>query len=104
MFHIAIINFDICLGKKPEDEQSHRDRITIEKAFVKEINNDPDLNFNDIFNNYVEVKYVKYFLNPVSLQGGVKVIESGNFKVSHLSKNSPNHDSDKLGLKVSKSK
>ena len=92
------------LGKKPEDEQSHRDRIIIEKAFVKEINNDPDLNFNDIFNNYVEVKYVKYFLNPVSLQGGVKVIESGNFKVSHLSKNSPNHDSDKLGLKVSKSK
>jgi len=92
------------LGKKPEDEQSHRDRIAIEKAFVKEMNNDPNLNFNDIFNNYVEVKYVKYFLNSNSLQGEHSVIDSGNFNVSHLSKNSPNHDSDKLGLKVSKAK
>lgn len=92
------------LGRGPEDEESHRDRINIEKAFVKEINNDPELNFNEIFNNYVEVKYVKYYLDTDKLQGVTSVIDSGNFQVSHLSKNSPNHDSDKLGLKVSKVK
>jgi len=92
------------LGRGPEDEESHRDRIAIEKAFVKELNNDPELDFNEIFNNYVEVKYVKYYLDPNTLQGVTSVIDSGNFHVSHLSKNSPNHDSDKLGLKVSKVK
>ncbi len=86
------------LGRAPEDEQSHRERIAIEKAFVKEINNDPEFNFNEAFNNYVEVKYVKYYLDTASLQGVTSVIDSGNFKVVHASKNSPNHDSDKLGL------
>ena len=73
-------------------------------SFVKEINNDPEFNFNEAFNNYVEVKYVKYYLDTASLQGVTSVIDSGNFNVVHASKNSPNHDSDKLGLKVSKSK
>ena len=92
------------LGRAPEDEQSHRERIAIEKAFVKEINNDPEFSFNEAFNNYVEVKYVKYYLDTTALQGVTSVIDSGNFNVVHASKNSPNHDSDKLGLKVSKSK
>lgn len=92
------------LGRGPDDEQSHRDRIAIEKDFVKELNNNPDFNFNEIFNNYVEVKYVKYYLDSTSLQGVTSVIDSGNFHVSHLSKNSPNHDSDKLGLSVKKVK
>ena len=92
------------LGRAPEDEQSHRDRIAIEKDFVKELNNDAEFNFNEIFNNYVEVKYVKYYLDTNSLEGVTSVIDNGNFHVTHLSKNSPNHDSDKLGLKVSKVK
>ena len=33
------------------------------KDFVKEINANPELNFNELFNNYVQVKYVKYNLN-----------------------------------------
>ena len=92
------------LGKKPEDEQSHVERVIIEKEFVKEINKNPDFNFTEIFNNYVAVKYVKYFLNEETLQGEYRILDSGNFSVSHKTKNSPNHDSDKLGLSVGKAK
>ncbi len=93
------------LGKKPEDEQSHRDRISIEKDFVKYINTEkPELDFNAIFNQYVAVKYVKYDMNRNTLDASYFVIDSGKFKVKHKSKNSTNHDSDKLGLDVGKIK
>lgn len=92
------------IGKRPEDRQAHADRIAIEKAFVKDLNVDPDLNFNELFNNYVQVKYVKYFLDPKDLKGKTRLIDAGNFNVKHHSKNSPGHDSDKLGLAVSKAK
>jgi hypothetical protein len=90
------------LGNTPEDRQSHADRIAIEREFVKELNNNPDLDFTEIFNNYVHVKYVKYYLDPVTLQGVIRVIESGQFKTKHQTKNSPGHDADKLGLGVLK--
>ena len=92
------------IGKRPEDRQAHADRISIEKDLVKDLNADPSFNFNDLFNNYVEVRYIKYFLDPKDLKGKFKVIESGNFNVKHHSKNSPGHDSDKLGLQVTKAK
>lgn len=92
------------IGTKPEDRQAHADRIAIEKAFVKDLNTDPEFNFNELFNNYVEVKYVKYFLDPKDLKGKTRLIDAGNFNVKHHSKNSPGHDSDKLGLAVSKAK
>lgn len=92
------------IGTRPEDRQAHADRIAIEKAFVKDLNDDPEFNFNELFNNYVEVKYVKYFLDPKDLKGKTRLIDAGNFNVKHHSKNSPGHDSDKLGLAVSKAK
>lgn len=92
------------LNKGPEGRQSHADRIAIEKDLVKELNNNPELNFNDLFNNYVQVKYIKYRLNENTLQGEYNEIVSGEFNIRHQSKNSPGHDSDKLGLAVSKSK
>tara|TARA_R110001592_G_scaffold150123_1_gene375778 strand:- start:4242 stop:5489 length:1248 start_codon:yes stop_codon:yes gene_type:complete len=92
------------IGSTPEDRQAHADRIAIEKAFVKDINNDTDLNFNELFNNFVQVKYIKYRLNDQTLKGEFSEIVSGEFNVKHHSKNSPGHDSDKLGLAVSKAK
>ena len=93
------------LGKTPDDTQSHVDRIAIERNFVKYLNtNKPELDFNEIFNQYVAVKYVKYDIDKKTLEPSYFVIDSGNFKVKHKSKNTPNHDSDKLGLDVSKLK
>jgi len=92
------------LGNRPEDRQAHADRIAIEKAFVKDLNIDTDLNFNELFNNFVQVKYIKYRLNDKTLKGEFSEIVSGEFNVKHHSKNSPGHDSDKLGLAVSKAK
>ena len=92
------------IGIRPEDREAHADRIAIEKAFVKDLNADPEFNFNELFNNFVEVKYVKYFLDPKDLKGKTRLIDAGNFNVKHHSKNSPGHDSDKLGLAVSKAK
>ena len=92
------------IGRRPDDRQAHADRIAIEKAFVKDINIDTDLNFNELFNNFVQVKYIKYRLNDQTLKGEFSEIVSGEFNVKHHSKNSPGHDSDKLGLAVSKAK
>ncbi len=92
------------LNSAPSDIEAHADRIIIEKDFIKKLNNNPEFNFNELFNNHVQVKYVKYNLNPKTLEAEVYVIESGNFNVKHLSKNSKGHDADKLGLAVSKVK
>lgn len=92
------------LNRGPEGRESHADRIKIEKEFIKDINKDPELNFNELFNNYVEVKYIKYKLDEKNLKGIYSEIVSGNFNVKHHSKNSAGHDSDKLGLAVSKAK
>ena len=97
-------NLDYHPNTRDGDEQSHVERVIIEKEFVKELNKNPDFNFTEIFNNYVAVKYVKYFLNEETLQGEYRILDSGNFSVSHRTKNSPNHDSDKLGLSVGKAK
>ena len=78
------------------DREGHQARIEIEKNIIKELNN--KVNYTDLFNQYVDVKYVKYILNPSSLDQDVKLIESGNFKVRLHSKNSAGHDSDKIGL------
>jgi len=60
------------LGNKPSDRAAHADRIVIEKDFVsKELNTNPELDFNTLFNNYVQVKYVKYNLNPKTLKAEI---------------------------------
>ena len=78
------------------DREGHKARIEIEKNIIKELNSKFD--YTDLFNQYVDVKYVKYYLTPSPLKQDVKLIESGNFKVRLHSKNSSGHDSDKIGL------
>jgi hypothetical protein len=90
------------LINNPYDEQAHRERIALEKKLIKELNANPAYNFNDLFNEYILIKYVKYQLNPNTLEDGFETIDTGNFNVFLSSKNSPNHDSDKIGLAVSK--
>ena len=80
------------------DREGHQARIEIEKNIIKELNS--KFNFTDLFNQYVDVKYVKYYLIIPSLEQDVKLIEGGNFRVRLKSKNSPGHDSDKIGLEV----
>ena len=80
------------------DREGHRDRIEIEKNIIKELNS--KFNYTDLFNQYVDVKYVKYYLIVPPLEQDVKLIEGGNFRVRLKSKNSPGHDSDKIGLEV----
>ena len=80
------------------DREGHRDRIEIEKNIIKELNS--KFNYTDLFNQYVDVKYVKYYLIVPSLEQDVKLIEGGNFRVRLKSKNRPGHDSDKIGLEV----
>ena len=88
----------------PYDVEAHAGRIALEKKLIKELNADPKYSFNDLFNEYVAVRYVKYKLNPKSLEDGFDIIDAGKFNVSLTSKNSPNHDSDKVGLAVKKLK
>ncbi len=88
----------------PYDREAHADRIRLERALIKELNADPKYNFNDLFNEYVAVRYVKYKLNPKTLEDGYDTIDSGQFNVSLASKNSPGHDSDRVGLAVKKLK
>ena len=87
---------------RPYDEDAHRARIILEKKLIKELNADPKYNFNDLFNEYVAVRYVKYKLNQKTLDDGFDIIDAGKFNVSLATKNSPNHDSDRVGLAVKK--
>ena len=86
----------------PYNREAHSERIQLEKKLIKELNANPDYDFNDLFNEYVAVKYVKYKLNPKTLESGYDTISSGQFNVSLASKNSPGHDSDRVGLAVKK--
>jgi hypothetical protein len=88
----------------PYNREAHSERIQLEKKLIKELNANPDYNFNDLFNEYVAVRYVKYKLNPKTLEDGYDTITSGQFDVSLLSKNSSGHDSDRIGLAVKKLK
>ena len=71
---------------------------------LKELNVNPIYNFNDLFNEYVAIEYIKYKLNPKTLESSYTQISPGNFNVSYLSKNTKNHDSDRVGLTVNKIK
>jgi hypothetical protein len=88
----------------PYDREAHAERIQLEKKLIKELNANPDYNFNDLFNEYIAVRYIKYKLNPKTLEDGYDTIDSGQFNVSLASKNSPGHDSDRVGLAVKKLK
>lgn len=86
------------------DYEGHRARIKLEKDLIKELNLNPKFNFSDLFNQYVNVIYVKYKLDVPSLDESSIVIDQGKFEIKILSKNSPGHDSDRLGFQVKQMK
>ena len=55
-------------------------------------------------NDYRDVIISNKIKSLEDLKGKTRLIDTGNFNVRHHSKNSPGHDSDKLGLAVSKAK
>lgn len=74
------------------------DRLALEREIIRQLNS--KFSFNDEFNNYVAVHYVKYFIDPKTLQPSIKVIKDEGFKVKLKSKNSPGHDTDKIGFEI----
>ena len=88
----------------PYNETAHAERIQLEKALIRELNADPKYSFNDLFNEYIAVVYVKYKLDLKTLNSTYDTIGAGKFNVLLASKNSKNHDSDKVGLAVKKLK
>ena len=86
------------IDKDGYDVEAHQKRTVLEREILKELNQ--KYNFSDLFNQYVAVKYVKYDVTIPGLEETSKVIESGQFKTSLKSKNSPRHDTDKIGLDV----
>ena len=86
------------IDKDGYDVDAHQKRTVLEREILKELNQ--KYNFSDLFNQYVAVKYVKYDVTIPGLEEKSKVIESGQFKTSLKSKNSPRHDTDKIGLDI----
>jgi hypothetical protein len=80
------------------DYEGRRERVALEREIVKELNQ--KFNFSEVFNKYVGVYYIKYKLDPSSLEEDYIEILPGVFSVSLQTKNSPGHDSDKIGLAV----
>jgi hypothetical protein len=80
------------------DYEGRKERVALEREIVKELNQ--KFNFSEVFNKYVGVYYVKYKLDPSSLKEDYLEILPGVFSVSLQTKNSPGHDSDKIGLAV----
>jgi hypothetical protein len=72
------------------------ERLRLEREIIKQIN--AKIDFSDIFNEFVNVIYVKYGLDT-DLQPFFKPIQSGTFKVKLRSKNSPNHE-EKIGFDI----
>lgn len=74
-------------------------RIALEKEMIKQINQ--KYQFDDEFNKYVSVRYVKYNADPNTLKGDIHVVK--NFDVEMASKNSKNHDGERIGFSLGKS-
>jgi hypothetical protein len=77
------------------------ERIALERQIIKQINENPALNFSDEFNKYVSVRYVKYNMDVNSVTGKISVVK--NFDVNMSTKNSPGHDGERIGFSLGKS-
>ena len=96
MLQLRIVN-PIQIGKEETIE-----RLQLESEIVQQLNHNFIPIFTKAFNDYVDVKYVKYFPNKSTLEPEFKVIDGEDFKIKLRTKNSPGHDSDKIGFDVSK--
>jgi hypothetical protein len=74
------------------------DRINLEKAIIKQINSQID--FSNIFKKYVDTQYVKYGFDETTLKPSIKVIKGEDFKVYLATKNSVNHDGERIGFQL----
>lgn len=77
------------------------ERIALERQIIKQINANPELDFSDVFNKYVSVRYVKYNVDVNSAKGEISVVK--NFDVNMSTKNSPGHDGERIGFSLGKS-
>lgn len=75
------------------------ERIALEREMIRQINQ--QYQFDDEFNKYVTVRYVKYNADPNTLKGDIHVVN--NFDVEMASKNSKNHDGERIGFSLGKS-
>ena len=77
------------------------ERIALERQIIKQINANPELDFSDVFNKYVSVRYVKYNVDVNSAKGEISVVK--NFDVNLSTKNSSGHDFERIGFSLDKS-
>lgn len=77
------------------------ERIALERQIIKQINANPELDFSDVFNKYVSVRYVKYNVDINSAKGEISVVK--NFDINMSTKNSPGHDGERIGFSLGKS-
>jgi hypothetical protein len=89
-------NFNPTFGK---GKYNSLERIALEREMIKQINQ--QYQFDDEFNKYVTVRYVKYNADPNTLKGDIHVVK--NFDVEMASKNSKNHDGERIGFSLGKS-
>jgi hypothetical protein len=89
-------NFNPTFGK---GKYNSLERIALEREIIKQINK--QYQFDDEFNKYVTVRYVKYNADPNTLKGDIHVVK--NFDVEMASKNSKNHDGERIGFSLGKS-
>ena len=74
------------------------ERVSIEHMLIKDLNEKFD--FNTLFREAVDVKYVKYDFDRSTLKGSIKVIEGEDFDVYLATKNSVNHDGERIGFQL----
>ena len=74
------------------------ERIKIENMLMDELNK--QMNFNKIFSDAVNTIYVKYGFDPKTLKSLIKIIKGEEFNVYLDSKNSVNHDGERIGFQL----
>jgi hypothetical protein len=74
------------------------ERTALERQILKDVNS--QVNFNDLFNKYVQVIYVKYGIDETTLKSYIKVIKEKGFDVYLATKNSTNKDGEKIGFQL----
>jgi hypothetical protein len=74
------------------------EKTSIERQILKDVN--AKVNFNDLFNKYVNVMYVKYGIDESTFKPYIKVIKDQGFDVYLATKNSKNKDGEKIGFQL----
>ncbi len=73
-------------------------KTALERMILKDVN--AQVNFNDLFNKYIQVIYVKYGIDEKSLKSYIKIIKEKGFDVYLWTKNSANKDGERIGFQL----